>query len=311
VFASAFILVTAVGVMLLRWFLSVRAERASLRRLPLGADGIIRGAEGIVRHGRASRGVLLLHGFGDTPQTLMYLADRLHESGFDVHAPLLPGHGRTLREFSRGRAEAWLAGAEDAYAELRGQHRSVGLVGVSMGGALALLLSARVAPPDALVLIAPYLTMRPRARQIAAAHRLVTPFVRYLATREEASIRDDVERASNRGFGTTTPRLLNELRSIVDRAATTLGSVRSPTLMIQSLHDNRIDRRAAEAAFAALGAPEKKLVWVETGGHVITVDTGRERVLALTAEWLAMRVGRLDPAGGSVFSHEGEVSRSD
>ncbi len=302
---SALAVVTVVAVVVLRWLLGIQTERASLRRLPLGPEGVIHGAEAITRRADGSRALLLLHGFGDTPQTLTYLADHLHRNGFDVHAPLLEGHGRTLAEFGRGSADRWLEGAERAYAAIRRECRSIGIVGVSMGGALATLLAARVASPDAVVLIAPYLSMRPRARQIAVAYWLVAPFVRYLPTRDEGSIRDEVERASNRGFGTTTPRLLNELRTVVDRASAVLADVRAPTLMLQSRQDNRIDPHAAEAAFAALGAEEKRLAWIEGGGHVITVDTGRDRVLELTAEWLRARVGperaqrrEILPAGG-------------
>jgi carboxylesterase len=159
-----------------------------------------------------------------------------------------------------------------------------------MGGALAVILSARVAQPDALVLVAPYLSMRARARRVAGYDWLLGPIIPYIATREEASIRDAAERASNRGFGTTTPRLLRELRSVVDRATSLLGDVRAPTLVIQSRADNRIDASAAEASFAALGTSDKKLVWIDEGGHVITVDTGRGRVLAIGGEWLVDRM---------------------
>src|SRR5687768_12309833 len=76
-----------------------RIDRETRARLPLGADGIVTGAGEIVRSAPGGGAVLLLHGCGDTPQTLYPVADRLHASGLTVHAPLLPGHGRTLRDF--------------------------------------------------------------------------------------------------------------------------------------------------------------------------------------------------------------------
>ena len=151
------------------------------------------------------------------------------------------------------------------------------------------------AKPDALVLIAPYLSMPPRARRLAAMHWALSPFVGYLPSREEASIKDEFERKSNRGFGTVTPRLLNELQRLVVRARRSLGDVAVPTLVIQSRDDNRIEPGAAEQSFDRLGADEKRFEWTDGGGHVITVDIGRERVLALTGEWLLARVG----SGGS------------
>jgi len=56
------------------------------------AYNIIPGAYAIDLDRSGSRGVLLLHGFGDSPQTLWLLANDLHATGFGVRAPLLPGH---------------------------------------------------------------------------------------------------------------------------------------------------------------------------------------------------------------------------
>jgi esterase/lipase len=116
---------------------------------------------------------------------------------------------------------------------------------------------------------------------------------RYLPSREDASVRDPVERARNRGFGTVTPRLLHELRGLVVRARAALPGVEQPTLVIQSRDDNRIDQGAAMKSFELLGAKEKRFVWTEGSGHLITVDTGREHVLRLTGEWLSERAGEI------------------
>ena len=278
-----------------------RTERATLARLPVDAEGIIEGAGGIVRQGASNRAVLILHGFGDTPQTLHYLADHLHGLGFTVHAPLLPGHGRTLAEFGDTSADAWLAAADAELVALRRRFEFVGLVGLSMGGALSVILAARhggrsidaaggprlaARGPDALILLAPYLSMRARAERVATLHWLISPFATYLPSREEASIRDPRERAHSRGFGTVTPGLVRELRRVVRWAQHALPDVRQPTLVIQSREDNRIEEAAAARSFDRLGAVEKRFVWTEGSGHVITVDTGRERVLELTGEWL-------------------------
>src|SRR4051812_19620621 len=82
-----------------------RLERAYSERREPGSDGIVPGAEGFSLHGTRPNALLLLHGSGDTPQTLRYLASRLHADGFTIHAPLLPGHGRGLRDFARATAE--------------------------------------------------------------------------------------------------------------------------------------------------------------------------------------------------------------
>jgi esterase/lipase len=60
-----------------------------------------------------------------------------------------------------------------------------------------------------------------------------------------------------------------------------------PTLVIQSRQDNRIPPEAAEVAFALFTAAERRLIWTEGNGHIISVDYGREAVFAMVVEWLA------------------------
>src|SRR5688500_7618916 len=69
-----------------------RVERRVLRRLPLGDDGVVRGAGALTLGGDPGRAVLVLHGFGDTPQSVAELAHALHADGWTVRVPLLPGH---------------------------------------------------------------------------------------------------------------------------------------------------------------------------------------------------------------------------
>lgn len=267
-------------------------------RLTVGNDGIVVGAGAIARDAVTDRAVLLLHGFGDTPQTLHYVADALFAAGYTVRAPLLPGHGRTLAEFGTTGAKQWIGAAREAYAELAATHGPSPVVGLSMGGALGILLAAETPTMPALALVAPYVSIPRRARVVARFHplwELVTPYFR---SGGERSILDPAERAATRGYGVLTPRLLFELSRVVRRVQVSLPRVRVPTLVIHGLHDERIPPDAAAREYARLGAPEKKLVWVEQGGHVLTVDYGRERVIAMILDWLAGH--RAAAAGSSI-----------
>jgi len=52
----------------------------------------------------------------------------------------------------------------------------------------------------------------------------------------------------------------------------------------------------AKFAMEALGSAEKKLVWTEGAGHIITVDYGRERVFGEVERWLDAHGGRGEAA---------------
>jgi len=231
--------------------------------------------------------VLLLHGFGDTPQTLHYVADALQAAGYTVRAPLLPGHGRTLADFRATRAKQWIAAARDAYAELSAAYGPSPLVGLSMGGALGIILAAETPTMPALALIAPYVSVPRRALFVARFHPLWEIVTPYFRSGGERSIRDPAERAQALGYGVLTPRLLFELSRVVRRVQVSLPRVTVPTLVIHGRNDERIPPDAAAREYARLGAAEKELAWMDEGGHVLTVDYGRERVIELVLDWLA------------------------
>lgn len=264
----------------------VRFERELERRRPLGPDGIIVGAQAIEIPRSGAPAVLLLHGGGDTPQTLRYLADYLADRGYAVSVPLLPGHGRTLAAFAAAGADEWLAEARRAYEVLRDTHDWVAVVGLSMGGALAVQLAAEDPELPALVLLAPYLAVPryvARAAQTSVVWGLFLPFVH---SARGVSIRDPDEAAKSLAYGAFAASALRGLYTTVRRGAAALGKVRAPTLYVQSRHDNRIAPDDAQRAFDALAATEKRLAWVEQTGHVLTVDYGRDALFALVSEWI-------------------------
>jgi len=257
---------------------------------PLGTDGIVVGAQSIEWDGVGPNAALLLHGFGDTPQTLEYLAADLHARGWTVRVPLLPGHGRTIHEFAGSRAQDWIAAARTELAYVRARSNVVAVVGLSMGGALATILAAESDGITALVLVAPYLGMPVWMRAAARAHWLIGAVAPYVSGGDAQSIHDPAERRRNLAYDATTPRLVAELRRIVRAADTALPRVTAPTLVLQSRADNRVASSVAERAFARLGARDKRLVWTTRGGHVVTVDHGREDVARQVGEWLEAHV---------------------
>jgi carboxylesterase len=216
--------------------------------------GVRKGAETIDLQEEGSRGVLLLHGFGDTPQTLALLARRLYKAGYSVLAPLLPGHGRTMSVFRRSNADEWVAAAERALAELRSRNKQTSLA--------------------------------------AATHWLWGALAGEINARNPRSIRDPIEREKNLAYGAVTASTLHQLSKVVKRARKALPAVTAPTLIVQSRDDPRIAPAVAEFVLKELGATEKRLVWTEGAGHIITVDYGRERIFSEVERWLDAHASR-------------------
>jgi carboxylesterase len=249
--------------------------------------GVVKGAETIDLQEGNFHGILLLHGFGDTPQTLGLLASSLHASGFDVRAPLLPGHGTSVADFTGSRRSEWLACARRELAQMKAGHHAVSVAGLSMGGALAAILASESRDLSALVLMSAYLDMPVVHKLASASYWLWGPAAGARKSSSPRSILDPGERAKNLGYGVYSGRLLYELWRLAVDARRSLGNISAPTLLLQSREDPRIAPSIAERALAAIGSPEKKLVWVEGGGHIITVDYGREIVFDEVRRWIA------------------------
>src|SRR5689334_3891023 len=97
-------------------------EALTYERRRLGDDGIVVGGGPFVLARADAPAVLLLHGAGDTTQSLRYLATALHARGFHVAVPLLPGHGRTVRDFNRVTADALTNAARANYDAVHATH---------------------------------------------------------------------------------------------------------------------------------------------------------------------------------------------
>jgi carboxylesterase len=100
-------------------------------------------------------GALLIHGFPGTPAEMHPVARLLHEAGWTVHAPLLPGFGQEIDSLPDKRMGEWVTCVRDSLAQLKQTCEFVIIVGLSMGGALAVNANAEN-EVDGLVLLAPF-----------------------------------------------------------------------------------------------------------------------------------------------------------
>jgi carboxylesterase len=270
-----------------------RLEQEVAERLPLGPSGVIVGAEPEYLRGSATHAVLLVHGFGDTPQSMRQLAHGLHAEGWTVELSLLPGHGRSLREFGQGRAHDWIDQVRRQVARLTRTFPHVALVGQSMGAALSAIVAAEHDELDALVLLAPYLSMPARVRRVAPLLRMSGPLAPFRRSAYGTpSIRDPEALRASLGFGVVSGRLLRELHAVTEVAQQALPEITVPTLYLASRHDNRVPAEAAVRNWERLGATERTFQWVERSGHVISVDRDRAIVARETTQWLARWAGQ-------------------
>lgn len=84
--------------------------------------------------------LLLLHGFASSPAVFRAILPKIR--GYDrIVCPVLPGHASSIEEFAECTAHDWRHAAQVNCAKLVDTYEKVSIVGLSLGGSLALELS--------------------------------------------------------------------------------------------------------------------------------------------------------------------------
>ena len=134
---------------------------------------------------RADTCVLGIHGWKGWTGRMSYFAERLHEAGFDVVMPRLPGHGTSVADMRRSSARDWIVAAVNAYIDLTNQYERVLLAGHSMGAIIAQIIAAQYGT-EKLVLLAP-------AHKVRNKLLPLTPILRPFLPRRRSSWRPEME----------------------------------------------------------------------------------------------------------------------
>ncbi len=136
---------------------------------------VLPGAEPFSRHGGRT-GALLCHGFTGSPQSMRPWAEHLAAAGLTVELPRLPGHGTSWQDMSRTTSDDWYATVEQALVGLHHDCDRVFVMGMSLGGCLALRLAA-VHPEKVagVVLVNPSLVLENPLLPLAPLLRWVVP----------------------------------------------------------------------------------------------------------------------------------------
>ncbi len=227
-------------------------------------------------------GVLVLHGFTGSPQSMRPLTLRFAEAGHSVELPLLPGHGTKVEDMVATRFDDWYKAAAATYAELEKRCERVVVVGLSMGGTLATLLAVEHEPAG-LVVINP---------QIAPPPENVIDVIQGLADEGVTTIPaigGDIAKENTEELAyAATPVLA--LLSFIERCTTLvdeLAAVTCPVLLFTSPQDHVVDPVSSEVLAAGVSGPVER-VSLERSFHVATLDHDakliEDRAVAFVAE---------------------------
>jgi carboxylesterase len=193
-------------------------------------------------------GVLLCHGFTGTPQSLRPWGEHLAAAGLTVSLPRLPGHGTTWQEMNRTRWEDWFAELERAFEALRGSCAEVFVMGLSLGGCMALRLAEVHGPlVRGLVIVNPSIVNDVPLLTLAPVLKFLLPSV--------PGVAGDIKRpgVAEVGYTRTPVRAAATLPRLWARVRSELHRVTQPVLVYHSPEDHVVKPASVALLRATLG----------------------------------------------------------
>ena len=231
-------------------------------------------------------GCLLTHGFTGAPKEMRWMGEYLSRQGFHSLGVRLAGHATRPEDMIRSRYTDWMASVEDGYHLLSGLTDRIYLVGLSMGGALSLLLSTKLNVAGVIAMSTPY--------QIPYDYptwmmKLVSKFVTYQPKSKESpgeSWFDKEAYVEHVSYPKNPVRSGAEMKLLLGEMRKALPEVSVPVLLIHSRNDKYILPENMENIYADLGTSDKTKMYITEAGHVVTRDAARDQVFEAASAFI-------------------------
>jgi carboxylesterase len=237
---------------------------------------------------------------------MRYLGERLHERGWAVSGPALPGHTTTPEEMADSTFDEWYAAVEHAFDELAARCDAVAVVGQSLGGLLALHLAAQRGDELAAVasLAAPIWLPR-LSRAVGGLYARIPQldgWVPMIPKVAGSDVRDPAMRRSNPSYRVIPARALAQLDRAMKVVRAELTRVRVPTLVLHGRQDHTVPYACSEAIARGVSAAIVRHRPLHGSYHLIAIDIERDLVAQEVGRFFADRFAErgavAEPAAG-------------
>ncbi len=265
----------------------------SIKRLDIdSATGLIKGI-GPFEFRKGDAGVLLIHGYTGTSREMLPLARYLSERNISSYGILLPGHGSTPRELKKTKKEDWYKAAEDELIRMKKKYKTVYIAGFSIGSAIAIRLAANY-QVDGIALLSPAIYLKKKEKDMLTVESQIKLlnlffFYSYIKKPHLPDVKDPSVDENNPFYEFYPVNTLKYLIDTMKKGRELLPKITCQILIIQSKGDIDLSEEGPEYIYKNAASTDKKVVWLERSGHIITLDYDRDRVNEEVYKFIAER----------------------
>lgn len=225
--------------------------------------------------------MLLSHGFTGSPASMRPWGEYLAALGYSVAVPRLPGHGTSWQEMNDTTFDDWYTEIERAFEKLRANNDAVVVAGLSMGGALALRLTAEH-PGEVAGLILVNAAVATNRKDV-----LALPVIKHLIG-SFPGIANDIKRSGveEHGYTRTPLKAAHSMMQAWKPLRAALPAITCPVLFFRSAEDHVVDPSSARIILGSISSRDATERILENSYHVATLDNDAPAIMEESAEFI-------------------------
>jgi carboxylesterase len=239
------------------------------------------------------RGIFFIHGFTDSLCRVNGFAKFLAERGITTKGVLLPGHGYGWEELAETTPNDWYKEVERGILEFSKQVDEVYIIGISLGGNLALKFAAKY--PD---IVSGIVTIEaPMRIKNQYLTRAAIPFaqlfgMRYWNKKYLKKVKHpDKEKVFDQGVLDKMPLInIAQVIDFLENKQSFLSRVKCDVLIIQSDKSNLVVNNSAQKIYEAIGSKRKKIFRMENVYHAFVSEPAKRTIYYEAAKFFDIKV---------------------
>ena len=244
--------------------------------------------------------VLLFHGLTGSPFELKKYGQFLYNSGYDVFAECLPGHGEKWEEIYTVQYQDWLDFAYSRFKALRAEYEKVFVSGLCLGAVLALAVAEKFPREiDGVIALSTtlyldgwrlpwYKCFMPVALSTNLRFYYSYPECEPHGVKNEKTrkaVKKLLEKGET-GMDTFPMTGFYELLKLSAYVRKNLSQVVAPILIIHSQEDDLTSTRSSEIVNSGISSKDKEYIVLYDSYHMVLYDNEKEFVFNKAVEFL-------------------------